>query len=417
MKLTLKHSSIRYLSAVFFSLLLAEPVLLNSQISQDTIKFKIETKRGVPFIGANLDYDFSDGTTHTLDGQFTSDSLGIIWFINPGIEIIDNLLLRFNSSEVMGRGIDFADVEIMRKNILGLEIDCQEIMENITSIDGYTNGLTTLDYVLMIKNILYDIGVPDYLGDFKFNKNNSDLHLEEWVSFNGNFNAESINGLVGYFEQDLNSSVFYNPPNNTPVLEIITENKYVQAGDTIQLMFRADTSVYFNVFQFCLKHEGLKLINTDNPFYQYDSILTMVYYTDNNFTNNSNLTFESTIEGELKDILHLDGCKMKNQYYYGNCYEPGPIKLVIDDASKIEKSVLEDIFCIYPNPTSTLLHIDYDHHKYPDLTLKIYDSYGRDRGQYDNVDSVNTLGLEAGIYFIEFWSDNRRIDIMKFIRE
>lgn len=71
---------------------------------------------------------------------------------------------------------------------------------------------------------------------------------------------------------------------------------------------------------------------------------------------------------------------------------------------------------LFPNPTSDLLHIDYEQQKYPDLTLKIFDSLGRLKGQYQDTELINTDGFEAGLYFVEFWSEENRIGVRKIVK-
>jgi hypothetical protein len=355
MKHFLQISSIHSLLLVLLLFIFTKPVLLFSQFSQDTIKFKIETKRGVSFIGASLDYIFFDGTNYTLDGQLESDSLGIIWFIYPGDDIIDKLLLKVNATEGIETGVDFADIEIARNKILGIDIDCQRIMDYLISNEDFFNGLTTLDFVLMVKSLLYDIELPYYLGNFKFYNKNSDVPVDYWVPFNGNFSTYSINEILGFYELDFNGTIFYSPPISTPNLEISVENRYIQPGDTIQVMFQADSTIDFNNYQFCLRHEGLNIINTDNPFYQYDSVLTRVYFE--NYLSNNSILFESTIEGMLEVILRLDHCKMKNQYYYGDCYDPGHIKLVFEEFSSLEGAFTKDNCFAYPNPAKNSVFV------------------------------------------------------------
>lgn len=395
------------------------PGILLSQTSQDTIIFKVETKSGIPFPGVSLDYEFSDAYSAILEGQLVSDSLGVIWFLNPGNQYIEKLLVRFSKNHGPFRGVDYGDLSIGYHQILENDNLCQPISEFLDQ--EFEFGLSTLTLVYLRGYHLTEY-FPQESNDFNFrfeNVDGSKLGITSYSKFDSFFQVDSTNIIGAYHKYDFNNNLFETPSDQLPVLNISIENNSFELGDTILLNIKPDSTIDYRAFQVCLKHEDLEYIG-DFSNYNEDYLLQLGNILPNYYEpSRERLLFRALSDGTLKEKLSLANCNLSNEYYFGDCYEPGFLQLLFEEASYTNQISKTAELEIYPNPAQNFINICLlSNNEWTAWQLITNKGKKIKEGSFNKENKVQIDDLDIypkGLYFLRFTNSKGAVKMEKIV--
>ena len=91
----------------------------------------------------------------------------------------------------------------------------------------------------------------------------------------------------------------------------------------------------------------------------------------------------------------------------------------IEDATAGFSELLEKQFSIYPNPTSTSLHIDFEEVN-SDANFQITGTNGiitMHGGLSNQMNEVNISGLNNGIYFVTVFKNGKKVKTERFLKQ
>jgi hypothetical protein len=136
---------------------------------------------------------------------------------------------------------------------------------------------------------------------------------------------------------------------------------------------------------------------------------------DSLFTDTTVIVFEKKAADEnyyyLLELIELDFYNLK----LISLRSTDTLFTKTDDSHKPNRDITTS-FKIYPNPTDEILKLRYDTQQFKNVHLNLTDHLGNIIYKYQTSDFINTADLKPGIYYLEIWSDRKRVDTKKFVK-
>jgi hypothetical protein len=409
----------------------------------------------------------SNGTSNEMVSFIPKDTLtgwGGLKFENSSFtdtsfikySIIRNVKNPSGAIDLENSNLKISDSKIFNNSSAGIQINvsnCHIINCNIFKNSGSgivsNNSTCYISYSYISNN--YDFGIFDYNNRLLkilnniISDNNVGISLNYGISaiiFNNSIFNNIICGIdITYGENKIIQNLIFNNSGEFGVLSIIGGKSYI-INNTICNNQVVDPDGYTIAINSCDNVEILNNIifnsdNTDfNPIIAFSTPNLIVknndiqggYFSDStNINKNPGFVNPTRSIGKIKEIGNYDwSLKRKSPCINSGITQPDSLTPQFDfagnpriynndriDIGAYEFQGIRDTSSnsieIFPNPTNNYLRLSTDLNSYQNITLKMYDNFGRiikSEIIVNNETIINLSEFNRGIYYLRIYSNN-----------
>ena len=357
-------------------------------------------------IAANL-AEYPKTFMNELDGTFSIGS-------NP---VGYNYSITASKEDILSNGLSTLDLVLIQKHILGIDPFSNPHLSIAADING-SEGVTGSDLVLLNKIILgviaNDVLVDDSwifaIEDQEIVNAISPWPFEQSIHLINLNNDAMAENFIGIKKGDVSGDAKANIQSTSSELtahdrvSIVSENSIVQVGETVEVDVVLNESTEVFGFQMGLKHEGLELIgvtskvlNLDEESYVSENGVTKLnWYSGTPEKGGLSYTLSFSVKKtiDMANAVSLSNDVLANEVYVGNSLETRALLL------EVTEGVVGFTSNVLSNPIVDNSAIEVVAEKNGSYQLKFHDAAGNEilNQKHELQQGVNRISIERNVF-------------------